>query len=166
MRSFAADTVNKIGQTVTVKGWVNSRRDHGGLIFVDVRDHSGVVQLVIQPEQSEAFKVAEQLRDEFVIAATGTVRERSEELKNPNIPTGSIEIKVDELTILNRSEPLPIQIHGEALANEELRLKYRFLDLRRPKMQHMLEKRAEYYAFMRRYLEPLGFIEIDRKSVV
>lgn len=160
MRSFAADTVNNVGQTVTIKGWVNSRRDHGGLIFVDVRDHTGVVQLVIQPEQAEAFKLAEQLRDEFVISATGAVRERSEELKNPNIPTGAIEIKVDELTILNRSEPLPIQIHGEALANEELRLKYRFLDLRRPKMQHMLKKRAEYYAFMRRYLEARNFIEV------
>lgn len=160
MRSFATDTVNKIGQTVTIMGWVNSRRDHGGLIFVDVRDHTGIVQLVIQPEQAEAFKAAEELRDEYVLAAIGTVRERSEELKNPNIPTGNIELKVDELTILNRSQPLPIQIHGEALANEDLRLKYRFLDLRRPKMQHMLKKRAEYYAVMRRYVEEQGFIEV------
>jgi len=160
MRSFASDTVHKVNQTVTVKGWVNSRRDHGGLIFVDLRDHTGVVQLVIQPEQAEAFQSAGELRDEYVLSATGTVRERSEELKNPNIPTGSIEINIDQLTILNRSQPLPIQIHGEALANEDLRLKYRFLDLRRPKMQHMLKKRAEYYAVMRRYVEQQGFIEI------
>ncbi len=160
MRSFASDTVHKVNQTVTVKGWVNSRRDHGGLIFVDLRDHTGVVQLVIQPEQAEAFQSAGELRDEYVLSAIGTVRERSEELKNPNIPTGSIEINIDQLTILNRSQPLPIQIHGEALANEDLRLKYRFLDLRRPKMQHMLKKRAEYYAVMRRYVEQQGFIEI------
>src|SRR5581483_4798100 len=160
MRSFASDTVHKVNQTVTVKGWVNSRRDHGGLIFVDLRDHTGVGQLVIQPEQAEAFQSAGELRDEYVLSATGTVRERSEELKNPNIPTGSIEINIDQLTILNRSQPLPIQIHGEALANEDLRLKYRFLDLRRPKMQHMLKKRAEYYAVMRRYVEQQGFIEI------
>ena len=160
MRSFASDTVHKVSQTVTVKGWVNSRRDHGGLIFVDLRDHTGIVQLVIQPEQAYAFKAAGELRDEYVLAATGTVRERSEELKNPHIPTGAIEINIDQLTILNRSQPLPIQIHGEALANEDLRLKYRFLDLRRPKMQHMLKKRAEYYAVMRRYVEQQGFIEI------
>ncbi|HEU4966983.1 MAG TPA: aspartate--tRNA ligase [Candidatus Saccharimonadales bacterium] len=160
MRSFASDTVHKINQTVTVKGWVNSRRDHGGLIFVDLRDHTGVVQLVVQPEQVDAFKAAGELRDEYVLAAAGTVRERSEELKNPHIPTGTIEINIDQLTILNRSQPLPIQIHGEALANEDLRLKYRFLDLRRPKMQHMLKKRAEYYAVMRRYVEQQGFIEI------
>jgi aspartyl-tRNA synthetase len=160
MRSYAADTVDKAGQTVTIKGWVNSRRDHGGLIFVDARDHTGLVQLVIQPEQADAFKIAEQLRDEYVISATGVVRERSDDLKNPHIATGNVEVKVDELQILNRAEPLPIQIHGEALANEDLRLKYRFLDLRRPKMQHMLKKRAEYYTFMRHYLEERNFIEI------
>src|ERR1700759_1333379 len=124
MRTLAQETINKVGETVTVKGWVNSRRDHGGLIFIDVRDHTGVTQLVIQPEEAEAFKVSEQLRDEFVIEATGLVRERDEKLKNPNIATGGIEIKVDSLNILNRSEPLPIQIQGDAMANEDLRLKY------------------------------------------
>src|SRR6185369_11085326 len=97
MRTFVSDTTGQVGQTVTVKGWVNSRRDHGGLIFIDVRDHTGVAQLAIRPEQAEAFKLAEQLRDEFVIAATGTVVEREEGLKNPNIATGHIEIKVDTL---------------------------------------------------------------------
>ncbi|HSX05289.1 MAG TPA: aspartate--tRNA ligase [Candidatus Saccharimonadales bacterium] len=160
MRTFVADTVGKVGETVTVKGWVNSRRDHGGLIFIDVRDHTGIGQLNIRPEQSEAFKLAEQLRDEFVISATGTVVEREEGLKNPNIATGGVEIKVDELSILNRSEPLPIQIMGETLANEDLRLKYRFLDLRRPKMQQMLKKRAEYYAAMRAFVEKEGFVEV------
>lgn len=160
MRTFAKDTAAKPGETVTVKGWVNSRRDHGGLIFIDVRDHTGVVQLVIIPEQNEAFTIAEQLRDEFVIAATGTVRERAEELKNPNIESGSVEIKVESLEILNRSEALPIQIEGSAQANEELRLKYRYLDLRRPKMQTMLKKRAEMYGRIRAFMEAEQFTEV------
>jgi aspartyl-tRNA synthetase len=160
MRTLSKETVNKVGDSVTVKGWVNSRRDHGGLIFIDLRDHTGVVQLVIQPDQADAFKVAEQLRDEFVIEAKGEVRERDENLKNPNIETGNIEIKVTELKILNKSEPLPIQIEGEAMANEDLRLKYRYLDLRRPKMQDMLRKRAQYYKVMRDYMESKDFTEV------
>src|SRR3954462_15860051 len=97
MRTYVADTVSKVGETVTLKGWVNSRRDHGGLIFIDVRDHTGVAQLDIRPEQVEAFTVAEELRDEFVISATGKVRDRDEGLRNPTLATGGIEIKVDEL---------------------------------------------------------------------
>jgi len=160
MRTFVTDTVKKTGESVTVKGWVNSRRDHGGLIFIDLRDHTGVVQLNIRPEQAEAFKLGEQLRDEFVISATGQVVEREAGLKNPNIATGGVEIKVETLEILNRSEALPIQISGDAMAGEDLRLRYRFLDLRRPKMQHMLKKRAEYYTLMRRYVEERDFVEV------
>lgn len=160
MRTLAQDTVNQIGKTVTLKGWVNTRRDHGGLIFIDVRDHTGIAQLVIQPDDAEMFKVAEHLRDEFVIAATGIVRERSDDLKNPNISTGSIEIKVDELHVLNKADTPPIQIDGKAMAHEESRLKYRYLDLRRPKMQKMLKQRSEYYKFMRGYMERQDFTEI------
>jgi len=160
MRTFVVDTTAKVGEMVTLKGWVNSRRDHGGLIFIDVRDHTGVAQLAIRPEQVEAFKLAEQLRDEFVISATGTVVEREEGLHNPNIATGGVEIKVDELSILNRSEALPIQSMGDAMANEDLRLRYRFLDLRRPKMQNMLKKRAEMYRRIRTYMEGEDFTEI------
>ena len=160
MRTFVADTPGKVGETVTVKGWVNSRRDHGGLIFIDVRDHTGVAQLNIRPEQAEAFKLGEQLRDEFVVSATGKVVERGEGLANPNIATGSVEIIVDELTILNRSEALPIQISGDAMANEDLRLKYRYLDLRRPKMQQRLQQRAQYYKVMRDYMEQNQFTEV------
>jgi aspartyl-tRNA synthetase len=160
MRTFVTDTVGKVGESVTVKGWVNSRRDHGGLIFIDVRDHTGVVQLNIRPEQSEAFKLGEQLRDEFVISATGQVVDRDENLKNPNIATGGIEIKVETLEVLNRSEALPIQISGDAMANEDLRLKYRFLDLRRPKMQDRLKQRAQYYKVMRDYMEENSFTEV------
>ncbi|HET6925220.1 MAG TPA: aspartate--tRNA ligase, partial [Candidatus Saccharimonadales bacterium] len=160
MRTYVADTPQKVGEAITVKGWVNSRRDHGGLIFIDIRDHTGIAQLNIRPEQSEAFTIGESLRDEFVIAATGTVVEREEGLKNPNIATGGIEIKVDKLNILNRSEALPIQISGDAMANEDLRLKYRYLDLRRPKMQQRLQQRARYYKVMRDYMEAHDFTEV------
>jgi aspartyl-tRNA synthetase len=159
MRTLVADTASSVGQTVTLKGWVNSRRDHGGLIFIDIRDHTGVAQLAIRPEQAEAFKLGEQLRDEFVISVTGSVREREEGLKNPNLATGGVEVKVEELTILNRSDPLPLQIHGDS-TNEDQRLKYRYLDLRRPKMQTMLAKRAEMYRHMRTFMEGEEFIEI------
>ena len=160
MRTLASQTIDKIGKSVTVKGWVNSRRDHGGLIFIDLRDHTGVVQLVIHPDHADAFKLAESLRDEFVIAATGTVKERDAELKNPNIATGNIELVVEELIVLNRSEALPIQIQGDAMANEDLRLKYRYLDLRRPKMQTMLKRRAQLFSTMREFLEQNDFTEV------
>lgn len=160
MRTLVKDTVEKVGQGVALKGWVNSRRDHGGLIFIDLRDHTGIAQLVIQPERAEMFKLAEGLRDEFVIEASGTVRERDESLRNLNIATGNIEVKVEGLKVLNRSEPLPIQIGGEALASEDLRLKFRYLDLRRPKMQQRLQQRADLYKFMRRYMEEQSFTEI------
>lgn len=161
MRDLATDLKTKIGENVQLAGWVNSRRDHGGLVFIDLRDHTGIIQLVITPEVAEAFKVAEGLRDEYVISATGTVRERAPELKNPNIETGDIEVVVDGLTLVNKSEPLPVNTHDEGdLSGEELRLKYRFLDLRRPSMQRILRRRAEYYRFMRKYMDEHGFIEV------
>jgi aspartyl-tRNA synthetase len=160
MRTWVKDTPDKVNESVTVKGWVQSRRDHGGLIFIDIRDHTGIAQLVIQPDNADAFANAEQLRDEFVISASGNVREREEGLKNANIETGSVEVKVESLQILNRSEALPIQIHNEAQANEELRLKYRYLDLRRPKMQARLKQRAEMYQEMRKFLEANDFTEV------
>ena len=152
---------DKIGQSVTVSGWVNSRRDHGGLIFIDLRDHTGVVQLVIQPENAEAFGLAEGLRDEYVVTASGLLKERAEELKNPNLPTGSIEIVADQLILLNKSEPLPVAVRDDGQqSGEELRLKYRYLDLRRPSMQHTLKERARYYKFLRDYMEDREFIEV------
>ncbi len=160
-RIFAINTPNNIGQKISVSGWVHARRDHGGLIFIDVRDHTGVLQLVINPEHAEAFKVAEQLRDEFVIKVTGEVRERAAELKNDKLPTGGVELAVQELVILNRSEGLPIQPFAEAQANEDLRLKYRYLDLRRPNMQTMLKKRAEMYRRIHDYMDAREFTEVQ-----
>ena len=159
-RILASNTPSKVGETISVSGWVQTRRDHGGLIFIDLRDHTGLVQLVINPETPEAFVVAEQLRDEFVIRAHGEVKERGEGLANPNIASGSVEIVVSGLEILNRAETLPIQPFAEAQANEELRLKYRYLDLRRPKMQHTLKRRAEMFSKIRDYMEQQDFTEV------
>lgn len=159
-RTIIASTLGEVGKEVLVKGWVNSRRDHGGLIFIDIRDHSGVLQLTIQPEAPSAFSVAEELRDEYVISAMGTIKERAEELKNPNLDTGSIELVVSEITILNKSEALPIQVNSNQVISEENRLKYRYLDLRRPKMQHMLKRRAELYRIMRSFMDDREFTEI------
>ena len=161
MRILAKNSIDKIGEKIIVKGWVNSRRDHGGLIFIDLRDHSGLLQLVISPDFAESFELAEKCRDEFVISATGVVKERSENLKNPNISTGEVELIVENLEILNRSEPLPISVSDNGQkSNEELRLKYRFLDLRREKMQKMLRRRAEFYREIRKFMESHEFIEV------
>ena len=162
MKRILSDEVAAcVGETVTAKGWVQARRDHGGVIFIDLRDHTGLVQLVVNPEQAEAFAVAETARDEFVLQATGEVRARGEGLVNPNIASGGVEIVVEDFAVLNRAEALPIQPFSEAQANEELRLKYRYLDLRRPKMQRMLKKRAEMFTHIRRFMEQLDFTEVS-----
>ncbi|MCA9347955.1 aspartate--tRNA ligase, partial [Candidatus Saccharibacteria bacterium] len=159
-RTLSIEALDKIGQEITVKGWVNSRRDHGGLIFIDLRDHKGLIQLTIQPGSGEAFGTGEQLRDEFVISATGIVKERDENLKNPNIDTGSMEIIVSAIEVLNRSEPLPIQVNTTQNISEDNRLRYRYLDLRRPKMQSMLRRRSAYYEYIRRFMSDGGFTEV------
>lgn len=161
-RTLSIQTAHCVSEKITVAGWVHSRRDHGGLIFIDLRDHTGLVQLVINPDKPEAFKLAESLRDEFVIRAHGVVAERGEGLKNPNIASGNVEIVVEELEVLNRAETLPIQPFAEDnQANEDLRFKYRYLDLRRPKMQEMLQKRAEMYRRIHQYMDERQFIEIQ-----
>ena len=160
-RTYITDASRAVGEKISVSGWVHSRRDHGGLIFIDVRDHTGILQFVINPETPEAFAIAEELRDEFVIRAEGTVRERDDSLKNDKIPTGGIELAVEGLTILNRAEALPIQPFAEAQSSEDLRFKYRYLDLRRPKIQDMLKKRAEMYRRVHEYMDAREFTEIQ-----
>ena len=161
MRVFTDELNDFLGKEIMVEGWVNSRRDHGGLIFIDLRDNRGIIQLVVTPDTADAFKLAESVRDEFVLKATGKLRERAKDLINPNIPTGKIELVVSELTLLNRSEPLPVNTHDDGPeSSEELRLKYRFLDLRRPKMQHRLARRSEFYRFIRNYMYDHGFTEV------
>ncbi len=161
MRILSDKLSEFLGKEVMVEGWVNSRRDHGGLIFIDLRDHAGIIQLVVTPETEDSFRLAESVRDEFVLRATGKMRERAPELINPNIPTGKIELVVSKLELLNRSEPLPVNTHDDGPeSSEELRLKYRFLDLRRPKMQKRLKRRSEFYRFIRNYMYDHGFTEI------
>jgi aspartyl-tRNA synthetase len=159
-RTYAHETSAKIGSEVVVKGWVHARRDHGGLIFVDLRDHTGLVQLVIQPDIEDVFRIATDLRDEYVISAKGIVKERAEQLKNPNIESGEIEITVKEIVVLNKSDPLPILVNSTQHISEDNRLRYRYLDIRRPKMQDMLSTRAKYYSYMRSYMEQNSFIEV------
>ena len=161
MRTKTIETISKQGETVTVKGWVNSRRDHGGVIFIDLRDFSGLLQVVIQPEKVDNFSAAEHLRDEYAISVTGTIRPRGEGLANPNLETGEIELVADELAILNVSQPLPISLNESNKSSEDLRLKYRYLDLRRPKMQETLKQRAKYLSFIRRFMEDQDFLEVQ-----
>lgn len=158
-RTLATETISQLGEQLTVQGWVNSRRDHGGLIFVDLRDHTGILQLTIATD-SPAFELAEGLRDEYVIEAVGTIKEREDDLKNPNITTGSVELVVEGVRILNKSEPLPIPVNSTQQTSEDNRLRYRYLDLRREKMQDTLKKRAAYYSVIRDYMEANEFIEI------
>lgn len=163
-RTLSAQTVSKIGEEVKLQGWVNSRRDHGGVIFIDLRDHTGIVQLAVHPEQKEAFAVANKVRDEFVVSVEGKIIDRSKETINPNLSTGSVEIYTSKFLILNSSKPLPFPVahgHGEEQnIGEEIRLKYRFLDLRREKMQNMLIKRHKMIKFIRDWMDEKGFIEI------
>lgn len=160
MRVLSDQIINQVGKKIELAGWVQTRRDHGGLIFIDLRDHKGLVQLVIHPNNEDVFNVAESLRDEYVIKAHGVVKERSKDLINDKIISGSVEVAVEELEILNKSEPLPIQIFSDAQSSEELRLKYRYLDLRRPKIQDLLRKRAGMYRFIRDFMEDNEFTEV------
>lgn len=160
-RTYTTSALQHINETISVSGWVHTRRDHGGLIFIDIRDHTGTLQLVINPDSPDAFTVAESVRDEYVIRADGLVRERDDGLKNDKIPTGSIELVVKTLTVLNKAEALPIQPFAETQANEELRFKYRFLDLRREKAQSMLKKRAEMYRRIHAFMDAHEFIEVQ-----
>ena len=148
------------GRELTVAGWAARRRDHGGLVFVDLRDHTGVIQLVVNPERSaDAVAVAHDVRAEYVLRAHGTVAARAPEAVNPSIATGDVEIQVDALEILSRSDPLPFGLDDESV-DEPLRLRYRYLDLRRERMQRNLRLRATVISAIRRCVEEQGFIDI------
>jgi aspartyl-tRNA synthetase len=149
------------GRRVTVAGWTDTRRDHGGLVFVDLRDHTGKVQLVINPERAPAAaEMAHEIRNEFVLQATGEVVTRAPELVNPNLPTGQIEVQVDELRVVSRSTPLPFQLDEENV-DETLRLRYRWLDLRRQRLQRNIRLRGQMVGIMRRLMEEAGFVDIQ-----
>ncbi len=163
MRTHRCGELNPthIGQEVELCGWVHRRRDHGGVIFIDLRDREGIVQLVVDPSTPEAFSRAEQVRSEYVIRVDGRVRARPPGTENPNLPTGSIEVLVAELDILNRAETPPFPIDSEVPISEEVRLRYRYLDLRRPEMQAKLRIRRDVIRVLRRFLENHGFYEIE-----
>jgi len=163
MRSHYCGHVNEslADQRVEVCGWVHRRRDHGGVIFVDMRDREGIVQVVFDPAAPEIFAVAERIRSEFVLRVKGRVRPRPTGTENPNLPTGRVEIICEELEILNRAEALPFQVEDEAELNEEVRLRYRYLDLRRPLMQRRLMMRAHATRVLRRFLDDRGFLDIE-----
>jgi aspartyl-tRNA synthetase len=161
MRSHYCGQVDErlISQVVSVAGWVHRRRDHGGVIFVDLRDREGLVQIVFHPDHQALFEVAEKLRHEFVVRVSGSVRERPAGTVNANLPSGRVEIVAAELELLNRSDPLPFQL--DETVNEEVRLRYRYLDLRREVMSQRLRLRHRLTRSMRGYLDARGFIDIE-----
>ncbi len=161
MRSHYCGQVDQslIGERVSVCGWVHRRRDHGGVIFVDLRDREGLLQVVFDPDRADIFAEAERIRGEYVLAVTGLVRERPEGTINENLPTGHVEVLAHELEVLNRAETPPF--HHDEHANEELRLKYRYLDLRRDNMTANLRLRHRVTMAMRNYLDEAGFVDVE-----
>ena len=162
MRTHFCGELNKknLDQEVTLCGWVNRRRDHGGVIFLDLRDKKGLAQIVINPETSDTFKLAESVRNEFVLKITGNVISRASEMINKKIPTGEIEVLASEIEILNTSKPIPFQLDSVE-TSEEVRLKYRYLDLRRDEMQKRLRLRSRVTHFMRDFMDKNDFIDIE-----
>jgi aspartyl-tRNA synthetase len=161
MRTHYCGEVNEhlVGSTVSVAGWVHRRRDHGGVIFVDLRDRSGLLQIVFDPDAAAVFTEAERLRGEWVIRVTGQVRPRPDGTANANLASGQVELLAAAIEVLNRSEPLPFQLDEEV--REETRLKYRYVDLRRDLMQHRLRLRHAVTRAMREYLDGNGFIDVE-----
>ncbi|HDN2510104.1 TPA: aspartate--tRNA ligase [Providencia rettgeri] len=147
------------GQQVTLCGWVNRRRDLGGLIFIDMRDREGIVQVFFDPDRKDIFEKASELRNEFCIQITGTVRARPDSQKNKDMATGEIEIFAQELYVFNKSEPLPLD--SNQTNTEERRLKYRYLDLRRPEMSERLRTRAKITSFVRNFMDTEGFVDVE-----
>ena len=161
MRSHYCGHLNKslVGQTVELCGWVNRRRDLGGLIFIDMRDREGIVQVVVDPDMVDVFNIANQVRNEFCIKLTGEVRARPDSQINQDMTTGAVEVLAKDLQIINRSEALPLDSNQKN--SEEQRLKYRYLDLRRPEMSDRIKLRAKASSFVRRFLDTHGFLDIE-----
>ena len=151
--------LSHVGQQVTLCGWVNRRRDLGSLIFIDMRDREGIAQVFFDADRQDAFQLASELRNEFCIQITGTVRARDEKNKNSDMATGEVEVFAHELNIINRAEPLPLD--SNQVNSEEARLTYRYLDLRRPEMAQRLKTRAKITSFVRRFMDDQGFLDIE-----
>ncbi|MBC7106263.1 MAG: aspartate--tRNA ligase, partial [Firmicutes bacterium] len=156
-------TTHDVGKRVTLAGWVHARRDHGGLIFIDVRDRAGIVQVVVSPQvaEPEAFRAAEAVRSEYVVRVTGEVRRRPPGTENPRLATGEVEVYAQAVEILNRAKTPPFEIGDDLEVDEAVRLRYRYLDLRRPVMQRALEARHRAARAVREFLEREGFWEVE-----
>ena len=163
MRTHKCGEVNKqhVDEAITLCGWVHRRRDHGGVIFIDLRDREGLVQVVFNPDQAETFAVAEGVRSEYVLQITGTVKNRLEGTVNPNMKTGEIEVVVSQIEILNESETPPFPIESEIEVNEEMRLRYRYIDLRRTEMQQKMKVRRDVTRNLRNFLDDQEYYEIE-----
>lgn len=163
MRSHYCGNINAsfIDTSVSVCGWVHRRRDHGGLIFIDLRDREGIVQVVCDPEQETVFDLAQTLRNEFVIRVTGFVRHRPEGTVNPDIASGEVEIVADTMEIFNRAAALPFNVDDYQEVGEETRLRYRYIDLRRPEMNQHILLRAQIARHIRNFMDAHGFLDIE-----
>ena len=161
-RTLTNQTQNSVGKQVRLLGWVQTRRDHGKIIFLDLRDSGGIVQLVCTPQEKEVYELAQTIRPEWVVEAEGEVKERPEAMRNSGIATGSVEIAVKKLLVLSQSQTLPFPIDTPGYdIDEEIRLKYRYVDLRRPRLQRNIKIRSEYVRAVREYLFSQGFLEIE-----
>ena len=167
MRSHYCGELNAshVGEPVELCGWVHRRRDHGGVVFLDVRDRTGIVQVVYDPDTAESFRIAERVRNEYVLRMTGKVRRRQEGAENPNMATGEIEVLGGGLEILNAARTPPFQLDEYSDAGEDIRLRYRYLDLRRPELQERLHMRAQAAAVVRAHLEEHGYWEIETPTL-
>ena len=153
------------GKEVEVYGWVHRRRDHGGVIFLDVRDHSGILQVVFDPDFKDSFEVADSVRNEYVLRATGRVRKRPAGSENPDMVTGEVEVLGSDLEVLNEAKTPPFQLDEYSEAGEDIRLRYRYLDLRRPEMQARLRMRSLITSQIRNFLEVNGYLDIETPTL-
>ncbi|MCI0542785.1 OB-fold nucleic acid binding domain-containing protein, partial [bacterium] len=161
-RIYINELKDHVGGEVTIAGWADSRRDHGKLVFLDLRDMTGIVQTVALPAHAEAYETAQKVRDEWVLEIRGKVNKRPEKMVNPELSTGDIEIEILEMNILNESQTPPIDVRSDGHEiGEEHRLEYRYLDLRRPRMQKNIRNRHKATQFMREYLTKEGFVEVE-----
>ncbi|MDZ4231813.1 MAG: aspartate--tRNA ligase, partial [Candidatus Pacearchaeota archaeon] len=161
-RILSSETPSKIGESIEAAGWVSSRRDHGKLIFLDLRDKGGLLQVVVTPKNKEAYEAVQDVRSEWVVKIQGTIQERPTEMRNRDLATGAVELSAESLTVLSPAKTPPIPLDGDGYGiGEEARLRYRYLDLRRERMKRNLETRSRVVRFMREFLYQEGFCEIE-----
>ena len=162
MRILSNEIIKKQGQEVELKGWVAGRRDHGKIIFIDLRDVHGLTQIIFTPQDKNLYKLADSLRPEWVVAVSGLVKQRPAGMENPNLENGQFEVQARSLEVLTQAEtsPFPLDNAGYEI-NEDVRMKYRYLDLRRPRLQKNIKLRSQFFQFIRSFLSKKGFTEIE-----